>query len=179
MRLKAWLVMLAVGAVVVTVAASDGVGKLPDKLAGYRSWKATAKPRAVPPDMAMACSPPWAFLNMEEKFGPHARRWIRVYANASAASAMEKPDLTKFPVGSIIVKEKLLGPEASSTEAVAFMIKHEKGKFTASGGWEFLYYPTAPSAKKADEYDGCVTCHRVGGKRDYVFATFEDEDEDE
>ena len=84
-------------------------------------------------------------------------------------------------MGSIVVKEKL-GRTDSNTEAVAFMIKHPKGKFAESGGWEFLYYPStgpAPSPAHAGEYKGCVTCHRAGAKRDYVFGTFEREATDD
>lgn len=177
MRRKAWLFLLAVSTAVVTVSASDGAGKLPDKLAAYRSWTMTAEPHMVPFELSMACGPPSAFQNLEERYGPHARRWIRVYANASAASAMKEPELTDYPVGSIIVKEKLQNPADSSPEGVAFMIKHGKGKFTESDGWEFLYYPwTGPTAAKADVYKGCTTCHRAGAKRDYVFGKFERED---
>ena len=175
MRLKAWLVMLAVSAAVATVAASDGVGRLPAKLAGYRSWTSTSKPRMVPFQSAMACLPDAAFLDTQKTHGPHGSRWVRVYANRSAASAMRERDLTDFPVGSIIVKEKLLKPTDSSPEGVAFMIKHGKGAFTESGGWEFVYYPLPG---KTGAYKGCVTCHRVGAKRDYVFGTEPEETED-
>lgn len=178
MRLKAWLVLFAVSAAVVAVAASDGTKKLPSRLAGYRSWTMTAKPRTVPREMAMACAPPSAFGDLEERYGPHAERWIRVYANATAASAMKEPKRIAYPAGSIIVKEKLVSPEDAAPEGVAFMIKHEKGKFTDSGGWEFLYYPSGPAAAKVAEYKGCTTCHRAGAKRDYVFGTFEDEEEE-
>ncbi len=170
MRLKAWPVLLVASAVVATVAASDGVGKLPARLAGYRSWTMTAEPRLVPQEFTVACAPPSLFEERRKRYGPHYSRWIRVYANASAASAMQQRKLTDFPVGSIIAKEKLLDPTDSSPDGLAFMIKHGKGEFTASDGWEFLYYP---STEEAGAYDSCVTCHRAGAKRDYVFGTME------
>ncbi|HVE70532.1 MAG TPA: cytochrome P460 family protein [Thermoanaerobaculia bacterium] len=128
----------------------------------------------MPRELAMACAPHSMSLDdPEKKYGPHAMRWVRVYANESAAAAMRKEGRTRFPAGSILAKEKLVDREGEDFDAVAFMVKHEEGKFEKSGGWEFLFYP-APEG--ADAYDGCVTCHRVGAKRDYVFGTFEDEE---
>jgi hypothetical protein len=67
----------------------------------------------------------------------------------------------------MIAKEKLVAPQDDRTEAVAFMIKHPKGEFVESDGWEFVYRPVGSTTPV---YDGCVACHRAGGKKDYVFA---------
>lgn len=170
MRHGAGLVTLAACVVAAAVAASDDAAKLPEKLAGYRSWAmTTAEPHIVPPEAAAACAPSSAFLDDEEKYGPHASRWLKVYVNETAAAAMRnREDLTAYPEGSIIAKEKLVHPTAEDAEGVAFMIKDGER-------WEFLYYP---STGKAGEYDGCVSCHR-GARRDSVFATFEREPPDD
>jgi hypothetical protein len=53
-------------------------------------------------------------------------------------------------------------------EGVAFMIKHPKGEFASSDGWEFVYFPT-PTSRAS--YTRCVSCHRSGASKDYVFSS--------
>lgn len=100
-------------------------------------------------------------------YGPHAGRWVGLYANALALGALKANDSTGFPPGAVIAKEKLRRPTEELPEGVAFMIKHGKGEFAESGGWEFAYYPSSSGAS----YRQCVSCHRAGGVKDYVFAT--------
>ncbi|HYC60313.1 MAG TPA: cytochrome P460 family protein [Thermoanaerobaculia bacterium] len=149
--------------------------ELPSSLANYRSWKKLdPKPRPVPWHLAMACAPSAGRLEEARKtHGPHADRWMTAYVNAIAAAAFEKDDASEFPIGSVLVKEKLIGPEGEKPEGAGVMIKRG-AEFAASGGWEFQFYP---AATKASSLDGCVACHRSGGKRDYVFGNVEREDD--
>ena len=91
-----------------------------------------------------------------------------VYANPPAVSALRDDRVRTFPVGSIIAKEKRDSPQARA-DGVAFMIKRPDGQFVESGGWEFVYRAKATGT---GSYDGCITCHRVGGKKDYVFGRY-------
>jgi ABC-type transport system substrate-binding protein len=98
-----------------------------------------------------------------EKHGPHTNRWIMVYANPSAAAALLDATATMFPPGSIIVKQKLDQPTASEPDGTALMIKHAKGEFISSGGWEFRYSPEYhPDQDAKPNYDSCVACHKAG-----------------
>jgi hypothetical protein len=138
---------------------------VPTPLARYRSWhELTPKPRLVPYVASAACMAPSTPIT-----NPHEDRWIRVYANPVALEAMQAQ--SGFPPGSIVAKEKLLRADGKP-EGVAFMIKHGKGSFIKSGGWEFRFYPS-DGAPLADER--CGACHRAGGGRDYVFAKLETE----
>ena len=156
-----------------SAAARHDIG-IPSSLADYRSWKKlTPEPRLVPFQLAMACAPPDSEHQLEaarKTHGPHADRWMTTYMNSIAAAAFEKDDASEFPVGSVIVKEKLIGPADEKPEGIGVMIKRG-AKFAASGGWEFQFYP---SAKNTSSLEHCVACHRSGAERDYVFGDDED-----
>jgi len=140
---------------------------IPQALSAFRTWKKlTSEPQLVPYVMSIACAMPTPEETLE-RHGPHANRWIMVYANPAAAATLMDGSVTQFPAGAVIAKEKLTRPGA--TEGVAFMVKHRAGEFAASDGWEFLYYP---SSARASNYDACINCHKAGGKKDYVFGAY-------
>ena len=99
--------------------------------------------------------------------GPHADRWVVVFANPAAAAAMQSK-VGELPPGAIVAKEKRQKPDDTRPEGVAFMIKHRKGELAESGGWEFRYYP---SDDPHPSYRRCIDCHRAGASTDYVFST--------
>ena len=151
---------------VILAAAMSGNMGIPQPLAAYRSWsELTAGPQPMPYDLSVRCL---AITDAERKkilqsHGPHANVWASVFANEMAWTALQAK--TDFAPGSIIVKEKAK-ERFGAPDGVAFMIKHGKGEFAKSGGWEFRYYP-APAVGVS--YQGCVDCHSRGAKRDYVF----------
>lgn len=168
------IVALSLVCAMSSAAARHDIG-IPSSLADYRSWKKlTPEPRLVPFHLAVACAPPSVRFELEEArktHGPHANRWMTTYVNSIAAAAFEKDDATEFPVGSILVKEKLVGRMSEKPEGIGVMIKRG-AKFAASGGWEFQFYP---AAKDASSLDHCGACHRSGASRDYVFGDDEEE----
>jgi predicted small secreted protein len=147
---------------------------LPANLAGYRSWaKLTREAQLVPYELSILCASVKPRVEDLKKHGPHTNRWIMVYANSLAEAALRNQATVELPAGAILVKEKLRNPGASDTEGVAFMVKHVKGEFPASGGWEFLYYPPyQPDADTKPSYETCITCHRAGAAKDYVFGRY-------
>jgi hypothetical protein len=159
--------------VAVTLTGLGAVASVPDSDVGldaYRSWKAlTPEARLVPFELAIRCAPVTAeqLDTVRKSHGPHTARWIRVYANPLAATALQDERSRVFPVGAVIAKEKLRAPDDARADGVAFMIKRPKGQFVESDGWEFLYRPAGP--EKAS-YDGCIACHRAGATKDYVFS---------
>jgi hypothetical protein len=145
---------------------ADDIG-IPQALSMFRTWKKlTSEPQLVPYVVATACAIPTPAETLK-RHGLHANRWIMVYANPVASAALADNGGAQFPVGAIIAKEKTTG--SGATEGVAFMVKHRAGEFAASDGWEFLYYPVSG---RAANYDGCINCHKSGGKKDYVFAAY-------
>jgi hypothetical protein len=143
---------------------------------GYRSWKLlTPHPRQVAGWLAAQCATlSERQLDEIRSHGPHALRWIQVYANPLAAAALQDEHTTELPPGAILAKEKLAQPMSEHPEGVAFMIKHPEGELPSSDGWEFVYEPAAANEQS---YDACVACHRVGGTRDYVIGQYGAQDD--
>ncbi len=166
-----WLLALITGAGVLcglpAPAADLGI---PTPFAAYRSWKLlTLSPQPIPYQLAQLCAAAVSALPKATDHGPHANRWVMVYANLAADAARADAGVAKYPVGAMIAKEKRATAGATHPEGVAFMVKHRKGEFTASDGWEFLYFP---SAGKNANYDGCISCHRARAAKDYVFGSY-------
>jgi hypothetical protein len=171
MRLREYRGAILTAAVILTGLRTGASGTESDLgLEAYRSWKAlTPEARLVPFELAIQCAPITAEqLDKARKGnGPHTSRWIRVFANPLAATALQDQRSRVFPVGAVIAKEKLRAPDDARAEGVGFMIKRPKGQFVESDGWEFLYRPAGP--EKAS-YEGCIACHRAGATKDYVFG---------
>lgn len=170
--MKSALAVLAISGAVIATAMPGPTG-LPVRLAGYRSWQAGSVHAVSLPLSILCVALPEEELARRRReaaqaHGPHAERYLRVYANARAAAAAHESGEQPFPAGSIIAKEKLAGP-AAKPEAVAFMIKEPPGTSPESGDWTFRFYPEPAKAS----YSGCVECHRAGASRDYVFSRLE------
>jgi hypothetical protein len=137
----------------------------------YRSWtRLTSDPHPVSFALSAQCAPVTAAQLERDRqiHGPHSDRWIMVYANPIAAAALRDKNVTVFPEGAVIVKEKLRAPEDPKAEAVAVMTKRSAKDFPNSNGWEFSFRPT----EATPTYEGCIACHRAGGKKDFVFGQY-------
>ena len=76
----------------------------------------------------------------------------------------------RFPVGSIIVREKLLSPEATAAETLVVMIKRERNFNPTANDWEFLTTSGDLKRIEAREKEGkCQQCHASQSWNDYVF----------
>jgi Cytochrome P460 len=171
-------------------AASVGAGRaapsvvLPPELAAYKAWTALlGAPRPVSQRLWMLCVMPTEAQWAEERAvkGPHAERYVMVYGNTAAVAGL-KPGADRFPVGTMIAKEKRLAFTTPTTVAgVAFMVKRADPRFAETGGWEFLYFdalpppsppPAGASVRPASSaQDRCAPCHR-GARKDYVFGPY-------
>ena len=165
MRALAFCV-LAVGTL--PVGAGEAI-VLPAELAGYRTWTSpTKEPVAVPAYLWNMCAIPTAEHRAEaaKEHGPHAARLIRVYANAAAAAELPR-EQHRFPLGSVIAKDKLGAMSDDLALGVAFMVKRDGPRFRDTGGWEFLFYPQDdPEAT----HQACAACHRGAKRGDFVFG---------
>ena len=92
-----------------------------------------------------------------------------VYANDSARAALA--GRTKFPAGSIIVREKLSAPDAATPQLLAVMFKRAPGFNPKGGDWEFLTVDGSLKKITARQKKGsCLDCHSRQSGRDFVFA---------
>jgi hypothetical protein len=115
-----------------------------------------------------------------ERAGPHAHTSIRIFMNDEAANAFHKS--TKYPVGSVIVKEKkgldykISGPSphtsAKTSDGVGGMIKRSAGYDSEHRDWEYFYFED-PSIVEHGRITSCIECHRSAAASDYVFGSWE------
>jgi hypothetical protein len=74
-----------------------------------------------------------------------------------------------FPVGTMIVRERLLALNSRPERLVA-MIKHDRSFNPNSNGWEFLTVSGDGSKVLKREKNGqCLKCHTTASSNDFVF----------
>jgi hypothetical protein len=79
----------------------------------------------------------------------------------------EKP---KFPVGSIIVREKFLRKEDPKPELLATMIKRRPGFSRATNDWEYVVLDGEGIKVRNRQKKGeCNDCHASQRARDFVY----------
>ena len=159
---------------VVAAATPVAPGALPESFAGYRKWHAlTREPYPVPPALFFMCVHPPVQLTAEQlrEHGPHNMRYIRVFVNEAARIAFGQRATKPFPPGSVIVKEKLMSPEAPSHAGIGVMVKRQAGFDPAAGDWQFLFVPEGSFAPNATA-SVCSDCHRAKRTEDFVFGSY-------
>ena len=140
--------------------------------ASYRSWSpVNKKPHFVPGYLSYFCRP---VLPTDKKDpSPHANKFVRVYVNAAGEEAMSSKEAMKYPVGTVIVKEKLSSAEIKHPELLTVMVKREKGYNPKHGDWEYGVFDGAGKKVQArGKLKNCQSCHQKQAKQDYVFRTY-------
>ena len=149
-------------------------GKLPE-IAGYQKWtRANEQPKLVPSPIATLCAAPTSNQMDREKMNPHNDKYIVVYVNDKGKRAMLEEKTPRFPVGAVIVKEKLSKPDSKTPELLTVMVKRGEGFDRANGDWE--YFAVDGAGRKitvqGQQTASCQSCH-VGKKAaDYVFRNY-------
>ena len=93
-----------------------------------------------------------------------------VYVNDIGREAMSSAQLAKFPIGSIIVREKLAKQDDTQPQLLAVMIKRATGFNPRSGDWEYLVVDGAMTKIRDRQKTGtCYECHSSQQDRDFVF----------
>ena len=78
--------------------------------------------------------------------------------------------LASFPTGSILVREKLLTPNAPSPDVLVVMVKRETGFNPKANDWEFLTVSGDMKKIEKREKEGkCRACHASEASNDFVF----------
>ncbi len=78
----------------------------------------------------------------------------------------------RFPTGSIIVREKLVGKNKPTVKSLAVMIKRQSSFSPESGGWQFLYLNPKTLAVTRKDQATCLTCHGRKKETDFVFNSY-------
>jgi len=93
-----------------------------------------------------------------------------VYANERARAAFDTLEPTTFPVGSVIVREKLTFPSDERPQMLVVMVKRAPGFNRAGGDWEFLLVDGEVSKVIERQKKGsCLDCHVSQRERDFVY----------
>ena len=98
-----------------------------------------------------------------------------VYANELAKEEFAKKS-PRFPVGSIIVREKNLDEESVVPETVLAMVKRESGFSKTTSDWEFfLFEGKRFQIQRRETAGNCATCHSRAKENDWVFKNYKQE----
>lgn len=104
---------------------------------------------------------------------PHLHKYVSVFVNAVGREEMMTKLRPKFPIGSMIVKEKLGSPDSTKPEVLTAMIKRGPGYNPESGDWEYLVLDGAASTIiEQGKLTRCSGCHRPYEHSDFVTRTY-------
>jgi hypothetical protein len=86
---------------------------------------------------------------------------------------MLKQKTPQFPVGSVIVKEKLPAESSTEPELLTVMIKRERGYNAESGDWEYMTADGKGEKVTArGKLETCNACHTEVKSNDYIFRSY-------
>jgi hypothetical protein len=175
--MKQFLPLLLLPAVVLSAAESPAGFKVTkDNIFGLRNSlkRLTKTPYSVSPAIEAACGPGGGVMIDKKsepaptrKPYPHAYPSMLVYANALADETLSKKGKV-FPVGAMIVKEKL--DRKGGVTGVGGMIKRAAGFDAKNGDWEYFYADERGSLLSKARLESCVNCHTQAREKDFVFA---------
>jgi len=139
----------------------------------YKGWtKINSKPFQMQPQAAAACAAP---MPSQSPRSPHMMKYVTVYVNDLGKKAMTTQKSPIFPVGSIILKEKLSKPDSKHPELMTVMVKREKDFNPGCGDWEFMVFSGDGKLVTArGKIESCANCHQTlpALSSDYVFRNY-------
>ncbi len=146
------------------------------EIEGYKSWtKVNSVPQLMPERVATDCRL-WTAgkgVIIDGEGNPHRDKYFTVYVNEVGRRAMLNQKQPKFPVGSVIVKEKLPVQDSQTPELLTVMIKQKQGFNPASGDWEYMVVDgTGTKMEGRGNLQNCQSCHVGYQKNDYIFRTY-------
>lgn len=99
--------------------------------------------------------------------------FARVYANDIAAPSMKNERGLRFPVGSVIVREKLWREDSTEPALITAMFKRERGFSPRTNDWEFFVIDRRISRiKDRDTVGSCAACHVNAKETDWVYKSY-------
>ncbi|MCM3872374.1 MAG: cytochrome P460 family protein [Pyrinomonadaceae bacterium] len=140
------------------------------KILKYKTWMlVNSEPVRMDSLVAAMCAPV-----RSRPATPHENKYIRVYVNDIGQEAMLKAKNPKFPVGTIVIKEKLPDKQSQTPEFFTIMLKREAGYDTGTGDWQYLIMGAARAKlEKPADLESCQSCHSAWAvKSDFVSRTY-------
>ena len=176
------LAVCALGAGAWTLKPADPQPSVAELAAKYRKFQLiTPAPLQVNPEFALLCvGPMQSHVDAaREKHGPHAHTAISIYMDDLAADAFRAGN-APYPVGAVIVKQKLLlsyrdasgKPTPGDQSGVGGMVKRPAGFDPEHGDWEYFYLED-PARIERGTIASCVNCHASAKATDHVFGTWQ------
>lgn len=153
----------------------------PERLAGaelvegYRGW---ARVNPVPSLFHLrrptdCAAPSAAAARMDRADSPHVEKFVNVFVNEAGRRAMLKELRPRFPVGSLIVKEKLPAFDAAEPELLTAMFKREAGYDPEGGDWEYMVLDGRGKEVQArGKLESCRACHQAVADTDFVSRNY-------
>jgi len=139
---------------------------------GYEHWT-RVNPEPVQMDQRVAALCAAAYLPSMTDKSPHREKFITVYVNDVGRHAMTQELNPRFPVGSVIVKEKLPSKDATTPELLTVMRKREHGYDSKNGDWEYVMLD-GPGQAVLDpgKVESCQSCHFSYRPQDFVTRVY-------
>ena len=143
-----------------------------EDIANYKSWM-LVNPIPVKMDKATAklCDDIRDEI-LRGKQSPHNDKYISVYVNDLGKKSMLEELDPEFPIGTIIVKEKLTKPDSKTPELLTVMVKHKDGLDKDNGDWEFLTFDGSATKKTKVDATSCRSCHSTYDYQDFVVRNY-------
>jgi hypothetical protein len=158
------LLIVAVATIATAALSADLIVTKGNVATFYREFtRLTKEPQVVSPLIATLCT----LSPNRVQAGPHEGALVHYYAN-SVALPTRSSNMTRFTVGSVIVKEKL--GEDRKVTGVGGMIKHEPGYDPENGDWEYFY--SGEGKFGSGRIASCADCHRKAKDTDFVYTVW-------
>lgn len=141
-----------------------------DVIRNYRSWtQVNPQPVHISRQASAACARVLPMPPTDNSLNPHEGRLITVYVNDIGTPAMMTQLNPRFPVGSVIVKEKFSPNDKDVPELMTVMVKRERGFNPESGDWEYMVINgDGTKVQERGRLANCQACHIPRKEWDYV-----------
>ena len=141
-------------------------------VAGYRRWtRVNPVPVLMQSAVAALCADIRQLRTDHEN--PHRDKYITVYVNDTGRQAMIEEKAPRFPLNTVIVKEKLTNKDSSVPELLTVMIKRETGYDAQNGDWEYMVLDgSAKTVQASGKLPACQSCHMMAKSTDYVSRSY-------
>jgi hypothetical protein len=138
---------------------------------GYLRWqKVTPSPVYILPSVFADCAAPVAPATREPS--PHTGGYISVYVNRPGSQPLLNVAHPRFPVGSVIVKEKRVKADDPHPLLMTVMEKKPAGFAPKDGDWEYSVYLPGGKQVKPTTVENCRSCHAQVKETDFVFRSY-------
>src|ERR1044071_3681790 len=145
-------------------------------VAGYKGWtRVNPQPAHFHLRAATDCAAPLAGADarMETEGNQHLDKFVNVFVNDAGRRAILEELRPRFPVGSLIVKEKLPARDAKEPELLTAMLKREAGFDPEGGDWEYLVLDGRGEEVRArGKLESCRACHQAVADTDFVSRNY-------